>query len=427
MSMVQDGELKEIEEPLGSHWDRFKSVWAGGFALAFHWFSQEGRCKGPCEVCVITREESEHPHRDEFWAQIEAIRDAEPGVVVRDVYPRPPDGWVCFHCGERFTSYGSAEDHFGARPEDKPACLIKLGEERGLLMALRRAEARIRELDRPSPIGLRYGQVLEALEEGMAAVQLALETQGNRGAIPHRTWKAVIWQSQSVMRLLASVATGGETSPSDDPFWKLADHLDLIHSELVFREGELDLPPETVAVWPPRCVVAVEDCEETGPAGPGYLKNPGNLSPGNLTRWRKGMAKGIGPLRRRLAKRGIKIPAKAKWLMGPAGVELDVNDIKPIWESGRLYLEDSHGRRWMLLRADEYSDGMVIMHSGLPTEVADYYRRIEPVVRDAKASWRPPPSFPERPSWEQTLAHMEGGGVLGMLPGSVGLALTVCD
>jgi hypothetical protein len=53
----------------------------------------------------------------------------------------PKDGWVCFHCGERFTTIGNAEDHFGKRPEITPACRIKLGEERGLVMELRKAEA----------------------------------------------------------------------------------------------------------------------------------------------------------------------------------------------------------------------------------------------------------------------------------------------
>ena len=53
----------------------------------------------------------------------------------------PKGGWVCFHCDEIFTTPGGAEDHFGATPGRKPACLIKLGDERGLAMALRKAEA----------------------------------------------------------------------------------------------------------------------------------------------------------------------------------------------------------------------------------------------------------------------------------------------
>ena len=66
--------------------------------------------------------------------------------MTQETYLAPPDGWVCFHCGERFTTPGAAEDHFGARPTDTAACLIKVGEERGLVMALRRAEAEVREL-----------------------------------------------------------------------------------------------------------------------------------------------------------------------------------------------------------------------------------------------------------------------------------------
>lgn len=68
-----------------------------------------------------------------------------PAILEKDIgstYPMPKDGWVCFHCGERFTTPGSAKDHFGATPNVKPGCLIKiqLGDERGLLMELRKVE-----------------------------------------------------------------------------------------------------------------------------------------------------------------------------------------------------------------------------------------------------------------------------------------------
>ena len=62
-----------------------------------------------------------------------------------ETYVMPKDGWVCFHCGERFTTPGSAEDHFGARPEDMAACRIKLGGQRGLVMELRKTQAALRE------------------------------------------------------------------------------------------------------------------------------------------------------------------------------------------------------------------------------------------------------------------------------------------
>lgn len=52
-----------------------------------------------------------------------------------------PKGWDCFHCQEHFSTIGSARDHFGGDQGSLAGCQIKVGEERGLLMALRKAEA----------------------------------------------------------------------------------------------------------------------------------------------------------------------------------------------------------------------------------------------------------------------------------------------
>lgn len=62
-----------------------------------------------------------------------------------DTYEAPEHGWTCFHCGEHFPSgtladQRRARDHFGADPGALAACQIKAGEERGLLMKLRRLE-----------------------------------------------------------------------------------------------------------------------------------------------------------------------------------------------------------------------------------------------------------------------------------------------
>jgi hypothetical protein len=61
---------------------------------------------------------------------------------------RPADGngWRCFHCDEVFLTPGAAQDHFGSTPLSLPGCKIKAGEERGLLMALRRAEDEVMQL-----------------------------------------------------------------------------------------------------------------------------------------------------------------------------------------------------------------------------------------------------------------------------------------
>lgn len=60
-------------------------------------------------------------------------------------YTAPAHGWTCFHCGETFTTVGSARDHFGATPDATPGCMVKvaLGGERGLLAALRKAEGEL--------------------------------------------------------------------------------------------------------------------------------------------------------------------------------------------------------------------------------------------------------------------------------------------
>lgn len=48
--------------------------------------------------------------------------------------------WRCFHCDEIFTDRRCAAAHFGADESAEPACQIKMGGERTLLEALRRAE-----------------------------------------------------------------------------------------------------------------------------------------------------------------------------------------------------------------------------------------------------------------------------------------------
>jgi hypothetical protein len=62
------------------------------------------------------------------------------------VYNRPKHGWVCFHCGDVFRTPGEARDHFGFSPAATPACRIKLGGERSLVMALRQTENQRDEL-----------------------------------------------------------------------------------------------------------------------------------------------------------------------------------------------------------------------------------------------------------------------------------------
>lgn len=71
-----------------------------------------------------------------------------PAIEVHDTFPMPAHGFTCFHCGETFKTPGAARNHFGFEPSADPACRIKIGAERGLVMALRKAEAEIEELRR---------------------------------------------------------------------------------------------------------------------------------------------------------------------------------------------------------------------------------------------------------------------------------------
>lgn len=58
----------------------------------------------------------------------------------------PEHGVTCFHCGDTFTTFGAARDHFGFDPSCDPACRIKIGEERGLVMVLRKVQQKYIEL-----------------------------------------------------------------------------------------------------------------------------------------------------------------------------------------------------------------------------------------------------------------------------------------
>ena len=66
--------------------------------------------------------------------------------MTQQFYTKPPHGWTCFHCGETFTTEGAARDHFGFDCSRDPACRIKIGQERGLVMALREAEEQVATL-----------------------------------------------------------------------------------------------------------------------------------------------------------------------------------------------------------------------------------------------------------------------------------------
>jgi len=99
----------------------------------------------------------------------------------------PVHGWTCFFCGETFTTPGAARDHFGGDPLDNTACQIKAGEERGLVMALRKAEDELRRYrNEDSDIDRKY----YAIQSDHAIALRRAEEQGYaRGLIDiHKPW-----------------------------------------------------------------------------------------------------------------------------------------------------------------------------------------------------------------------------------------------
>ena len=110
----------------------------------------------------------------------------------------PAGGWTCFHCGEVFTTYGAAADHFGSVPEATAACRIKLGGERGLVMALRKLERHVIETTGELPPTL-YSGIDESLVEWVTA-DVTAEMKRQESLYPHspqhsdETWAVILME-----------------------------------------------------------------------------------------------------------------------------------------------------------------------------------------------------------------------------------------
>jgi hypothetical protein len=83
--------------------------------------------------------------------------------------------WRCFHCDEVFHTHVDAENHFGKRQGDEPACRIKAAGEFALLQALRSAQEDL----------CRYwaedSDILRAMHSMIADHQLALRREEEKG------------------------------------------------------------------------------------------------------------------------------------------------------------------------------------------------------------------------------------------------------
>lgn len=130
----------------------------------------------------------------------------EPSVGSADTYPMPAHGWTCFHCGETFRTPGSARIHFGTTPASTPGCVIKAGDEKGLLMALRKAEDARDEFLRQRQ---RSDEDAEVAHRKLAEVlQLCKGAKG-----PHDVWCHLESLEGRVLAAEATLAEVGRIDP----------------------------------------------------------------------------------------------------------------------------------------------------------------------------------------------------------------------
>lgn len=186
-------------EPCQMHGDRSATF----RVVAMHTdskFSNESNAKRrECHVRpTITRSSREDVI--EAWNTRAQQPSPVPLPEANSTYNAPPDGWVCYHCGERFISWGSAQDHFGAFSNGPTGCLmrVKLGTERGWLMEIRKLQEKLAESQQPS-------DVVEDFHIPCDEVRLNDPSKAALSAMPvqtNDTVKAIVGQNLSVRQAL---------------------------------------------------------------------------------------------------------------------------------------------------------------------------------------------------------------------------------
>lgn len=126
-------------------------------------------------------------------------------------YTQPAHGWTCFHCGETFTTPGGARDHFGATPENVAGCLIdrvaieeggRPERGRGLLMALRKAEAACAEKD----VGWQKAENELAMEQALRQAADARATAAERDNVEKQDVIATLMRENQTLAERATAA-----------------------------------------------------------------------------------------------------------------------------------------------------------------------------------------------------------------------------
>jgi hypothetical protein len=188
--------------------------------------NREGQNRAQIEAVFANIGGVAYCHRALIVAALRAL-DGEPNGARSDC---PAGGWRCFFCGEVFTTPGAARDHFGAEPFATTACQIKAGEERGLVMALRRAEedlARYRADDSDADRAYHAMQsqhaqkVIEAEEAGYAKALADIEAGKIEPAHARRILRALDAPSdEAVERAAMALHAGVDPMTLEDEEWE---------------------------------------------------------------------------------------------------------------------------------------------------------------------------------------------------------------
>lgn len=104
------------------------------------------------------RTDEERRFAVKFIALDDALIAAEAKIERRNAtYTKPGEGFVCFHCGERFIDYESAKAHFGEKPDTQPTCFAAPSPTIAALEPVQLTESEAAELDafRAKPSTLR--------------------------------------------------------------------------------------------------------------------------------------------------------------------------------------------------------------------------------------------------------------------------------
>lgn len=132
--------------------------------------------------------------------------------------------WRCFHCGDAFgkSEVAAASEHFGANQFAEPVCLMRVPGERGLLTALRNAEAQLERYRAEDSDVLRaMASMATDHAEALRREEEAGYAKGLRDGRAHQDAVESLAMLRALVDLAWQAATESEQVPSTD----LADRL----------------------------------------------------------------------------------------------------------------------------------------------------------------------------------------------------------